>query len=164
MHVYMYIPIARALVHLEIFLTINFEEDESIVFLKPSEKLWMGTVFVDGSCSTVQGLLDWSEVDLRFHQAFFIQNDLCTVWFLDGDESIVYAYTCGNYYIYTHMACMYVDTSKSMQTRMYIIYIHMCVICICIYVYARVFACIYINICIYKHQYVYAYLRIYMYI
>ena len=33
--------------------------------------------FVDGYCSTVQGLLDWFEVDLGFTELSFIQIDLC---------------------------------------------------------------------------------------
>ena len=32
--------------------------------------------FLDGYCSTVQGLLDWFEVDLRFAELVFIQIDL----------------------------------------------------------------------------------------
>ena len=33
--------------------------------------------FLDGYCSTVQGLLDWFEVDLGFIELLFIQIDLC---------------------------------------------------------------------------------------
>ena len=33
--------------------------------------------FFDGYCSTVQGLLDWFEVDLGFTELLFIQIDLC---------------------------------------------------------------------------------------
>ena len=33
--------------------------------------------FVDGYCSTVQGLLDWFEVDIGFTELSFIQIDLC---------------------------------------------------------------------------------------
>ena len=33
--------------------------------------------FFDGYCSTVQGLLDWFEVDLGFTELSFIQIDLC---------------------------------------------------------------------------------------
>jgi len=33
--------------------------------------------FLDGYCSTVQGLLDWFEVDLGFTEILFIQVDLC---------------------------------------------------------------------------------------
>ena len=36
----------------------------------------MAHVFVDGYCSTVQGLLDWFEVDLGFTELSFIQIDL----------------------------------------------------------------------------------------
>jgi len=37
----------------------------------------MKRTFVDGYCSTVQGLLDWFEVDLGFSELSFIQIDLC---------------------------------------------------------------------------------------
>ena len=33
----------------------------------------------DGYCSTVQGLLDWFEVDLGFTELLFIQIDLCVM-------------------------------------------------------------------------------------
>jgi len=33
--------------------------------------------FLDGYCSTVQGLLDWFEVDLGFTELLFIQIGLC---------------------------------------------------------------------------------------
>jgi len=36
-------------------------------------------VFLDGYCCTVQGLLDWFEVDLGFTELFFIQIDLCVM-------------------------------------------------------------------------------------
>ena len=35
--------------------------------------------FNDGYCSTVQGLLDWFEVDLGFTELSFIQIDLCVL-------------------------------------------------------------------------------------
>ena len=35
------------------------------------------TTFLDGYCSTVQGLLDWFQVDLGFTELSFIQIDLC---------------------------------------------------------------------------------------
>jgi len=34
---------------------------------------------LDGYCSTVQGLLDWFEVDLGFTELLFIQIDLCVM-------------------------------------------------------------------------------------
>jgi len=37
------------------------------------------TTFLDGYCSTVQGLLDWFEVDLGFTEFLFIQIDLCVM-------------------------------------------------------------------------------------
>jgi len=36
-------------------------------------------IFFDGYCSTVQGLLDWVEVDLGFTELSFIQIDLCVL-------------------------------------------------------------------------------------
>jgi len=36
-------------------------------------------IFLDGYCSTVQGLLDWLEVDLGFTELLFIQIDLCVL-------------------------------------------------------------------------------------
>jgi len=36
-------------------------------------------IFLDGYCSTVQGLLDWFEVDLGFTELLFIQISLCVV-------------------------------------------------------------------------------------
>jgi len=38
-----------------------------------------GMPFFDGYCSTVQGLLDWFEVDLGFTELSFIQIDLCVL-------------------------------------------------------------------------------------
>jgi len=35
--------------------------------------------FLDGYCSTVQGLLDWFEVDLGVTELLFIQIDLCVM-------------------------------------------------------------------------------------
>ena len=39
--------------------------------------------FLDGYCSTVQGLLDWFEVDLGFTELSFIQIDLCVLCICD---------------------------------------------------------------------------------
>jgi len=36
----------------------------------------LSCIFLDWYCSTVQGLLDWSEVDLGFSELFFIQIDV----------------------------------------------------------------------------------------
>ena len=36
-------------------------------------------IVLDGYCSTVQGLLDWFEVDLGFTELLFIQIDLCVM-------------------------------------------------------------------------------------
>jgi len=48
-------------------------------------KIWLSQqnnfrfCFFDGYCSTVQGLLDWFEVDLGFTELSFIQIDLCVL-------------------------------------------------------------------------------------
>ena len=48
--------------------------------LTPSLPLGLFFVFfVDGYCSTVQGLLDWFQVDLGFTELSFIQIDLCVL-------------------------------------------------------------------------------------
>ena len=39
-----------------------------------------GCTFLDGYRSTVQGLLDWFEVDLEFTELLFIQIDLCALY------------------------------------------------------------------------------------
>jgi len=36
-------------------------------------------IFLDGYCSTVQGLLNWFEVDLGFTELLFIQIGLCVM-------------------------------------------------------------------------------------
>ena len=36
-------------------------------------------IFLDGYCSTVQGLLDWFEVDLGFTELSFVQIGLCVL-------------------------------------------------------------------------------------
>jgi len=40
-------------------------------------------IFLDGYCSSVQGLLDWFEVDLGFTELLFIQIDLCFICVFD---------------------------------------------------------------------------------
>jgi len=42
---------------------------------------------VDGHCSTVQGLLDWFEVDLGFSELLFVSicHPICVTWFIDRD-------------------------------------------------------------------------------
>jgi len=53
--------------------------------------LMMQRPFLDGYCSTVQGLLDWFEVDLGFPELFILQIYLCTVCFFGrcGSENAV---------------------------------------------------------------------------
>jgi len=40
---------------------------------------WSSSLELDGYCSTVQGLLEWFEVDLGFTEIWFIQIDLCVL-------------------------------------------------------------------------------------
>ena len=57
--------------------------------------------FLDGDCSTVQGLLDWFEVDVGFTELLFIQIGLCVVCVfvrmsrvhLQTDQIWMYVYT-----------------------------------------------------------------------
>jgi len=42
--------------------------------------LYSTQTVLDGYCSTVQGLLDWFEVDLGFTELLFIQIDLCALY------------------------------------------------------------------------------------
>jgi len=53
------------------------ESCHTCVWVKSS---WIKSAFLDGYCSTVQGLLDWIEVDLGFTKLLFIQTDLFCVW------------------------------------------------------------------------------------
>ena len=48
--------------------------------------------FLDGYCSTVQGLLDWFEVDLGSIELLFIQIDLC----------VMCVVACDNTHTHTH--------------------------------------------------------------
>ena len=52
-------------------------------FLSRSLCLSLSLSFLDGYCSTVQGLLDWFEVDLGFTELLFIQIDLCVMCVFD---------------------------------------------------------------------------------
>jgi len=50
--------------------------------------------FLDGYCSTVQGLLDWFEVNVGFTELLFIQIDVCVM--------CVFAYVCRS----MHCSCV----------------------------------------------------------
>ena len=43
------------------------------------QPVYLQHAVLDGYCSTVQGLLDWFEVDLRFTELLFIQIGLCVM-------------------------------------------------------------------------------------
>ena len=49
--------------------------------LSLSYSLSWSVSFIDGYCSTVQGLLDWFEVDFGFTELLFIQIDVCVMCF-----------------------------------------------------------------------------------
>ena len=66
-YVYMYIYVYM---HICIYLYICSKISIYIVIM---------LTLLDGYCSTVQGLLDWFEVDLGFTELLFIQIDLCVV-------------------------------------------------------------------------------------
>ena len=53
--------------------------------------------FLDGDCSTVQGLLDWFEVDLGFTELLFIQIDLCVMCV--GDIFMSYVTRINEFYV-----------------------------------------------------------------
>ena len=46
-----------------------------------AQKYSAESTFLDRYCSTVQGLLDWFEVDLGFTEHLFVQIDLCVMCF-----------------------------------------------------------------------------------
>jgi len=59
--------------------------------------VWHALFFFDGYCSTVQGLLDWFEVDLGFTELLFVQIDLCVLCcmaYVDGGYGLFGAYIC----------------------------------------------------------------------
>ena len=81
-------------------------------------------IALDGYCSTVQGLLDWFEVDLGFTELLFIQIDLCVlcVFVLYSPiyaYMIVCMYACMPLYV-----CMYVCMPICMYVRMHSLYMH----------------------------------------
>jgi len=51
----------------------------AMCFAKISLTISCRVPFLDGYCSTVQGLLDWFEVDLGFTELLLIQIDLCVM-------------------------------------------------------------------------------------
>ena len=51
----------------------------SLAVAKKNNRTKRSFFFFDGYCSTVQGLLDWFEVDLGFTELSFIQIDLCVL-------------------------------------------------------------------------------------
>jgi len=55
------------------------------VFPSESGRDAFSAAFVDEYCSTVQGLLDWFEVDLGFTELSFIQIDSCVLCVFFGE-------------------------------------------------------------------------------
>jgi len=122
------------------------------------------TAFFDGYCSTVQGLLDWFEVDLGFTELSFIQIDLCV---LDGEQT--------PRRILNYTAFLQLETPRIANSRLWhaaelgevcrmCIYIYMC-ISRCVHVctlasgtplsWARYVVCVSIYICVYLGVYMY---------
>jgi len=56
----------------------SIKKGNAMYVMFPKRETDMPTFF-DGYCSTVQGLLDWVEVDLGFTELSFIQIDLCVL-------------------------------------------------------------------------------------
>ena len=87
----------------------------------------MITTFFDGYCSTVQGLLDWFEVDLGFTELSFIQIDLCVHRIRSLDHNNVtrvygsifsYAYVSTFVFLYAStFVYVYVSTQQCYKIR-----------------------------------------------
>jgi hypothetical protein len=108
-------------------------------------------IFLDGYCSTVQGLLDWFEVDLGFTK-------LCLVVYSDWFVYCMFfrllhqrrgACPAHEFYVhfYSFWKCLCLYRKKSTN-------IHVCA-CACV--------CVRLHIYIHTHIYVYIYIYIYIY-
>jgi len=60
---------------IRVYQSISCDSNQSCHELSP----YTDDPFLDGYCSTVQGLLDWFEVDLGFTELLFTQIDLCVM-------------------------------------------------------------------------------------
>jgi len=67
--------------HLQIICTLGESclDDAENVLEDMNQNDGTDKTFFDGYCSTVQGLLDWFEVDLGFTELSFFQIDLCVL-------------------------------------------------------------------------------------
>ena len=88
-------------------------------------------IFLDGYCSTVQGLLDWFEVDLGFTELSFIQIDLCVLCDADLSEICTYIYMQ-----YEHMP--WTTDLNDISTYIYTQYMNLCLLHISV-TYVRIF-------------------------
>jgi len=102
------------------------------------------TPFPDGYCSTVQGLLDWFEVDLGFTELLFIQIGLCVMCVLVGyvTRNVVSHNPCVRSYTWvTSHVCIYEVYAYMGHVYAYMghsIVVYVCIdMCICICIYAR---------------------------
>ena len=66
-------------------------------------------IFLDGYCSTVQGLLDWFEVDLGFTELLFIQIHLCVMCVF----SLLPSLTLLLSFLWTSCICSYMNENDS---------------------------------------------------
>ena len=83
-------------------------------------------IILDGYCSTLQGLLDWFEVDLEFTELSFIQIDLCVPDIGGCAQQAVAACICIYTYLFIYKYIyIYIHTYIYIYIYMYIyIYIY----------------------------------------
>jgi len=79
--------------------------------------------FLDGYCSTVQGLLDWFEVDLGFTELSFIPIGLCVLCVPQKQckthtHTYTYAHTHTHTHTHTHAHSYIMGTIKSDETAL----------------------------------------------
>jgi len=99
-YVYIYIYICMYISYIIIYIYVHIHMSQAVCTCTQDfvcEPHDMHS-FLDGYCSTLQGLLDWFEVDLRFTKLLFIQTDLCVN---PTTRTFLYMYTC----IYIHIIC-----------------------------------------------------------
>ena len=106
----------------------------------------------DGYCSTVQGLLDWVEVDLGFTELLIIQIDLCVmclfVLYLPVSLSKIII-VCLHF---AHTACVRMCICVRRCVRVHVnahMYICLCTcirvcVCICTCIYTCICKCVYV--------------------
>jgi len=112
----------------------------------------------DGYCSTVQGLLDWVEVDLGFTWAFIYSNRfVCSV--SSGLKSLIYNFLVAwvqYVYIYIYMCvcvCVYIirGGERCASTCISLLYtIFIVVLVQYVYIYIHIYVCV--LVCVYMRD------------